>query len=805
MQVQGQVAYIMQGGERVLPAPHYFCMCINTAGITFVANDIPTTAEGDPNTFEGQITRTVTRRTWSQLGGIQIVSGQGTSEVVVRPLAGTTFAQQFSRYAKGRLTLTVTIENRFTRYVAHPCPGYAPTVVTTTWGSTHTYVIEIRKIFDMPDGAIINEISGPGCVTPGQQQLVTFSVAPWVSLLSTAGFDSYHWNFPTGTTQVHHSADRSSVTLRVGPNFNGGDISVRLGACNVRTQTLQTPLTLALQVRPGVPTLTHNGNGINFAGGLCLPFGAEQQTIRITNADPMLEYTWENLDGWEYSFNSSNHTLTFTPLNDARTIRLVVYGSCGEQTHNLEINRSLSTEVNQIVAVSGGTCVEANAITQFEVTGVADNTPITWAIVGEPNGWSIPNPSMPFIRTGHGSATVSATAGCGDATIMQKFGIGADIPAIFADERVCFTESEVTKTFSVFRPSPNTVFEWCFPRSEWGLVGADNQSTITLTMATSGKLRVRAYGGGCDDDDANAGWSDAIQIGFETQKPELYEIACVPAGMSGTITLAVSNISDGATYEWRIPAVFGEEIGHNSDFSEIEVYTLGNAGEFIIEVRALGVCGDSEWAEIDIVVSEVPYQVGTNVMDMWGIIMARMVAVGTDLLDFDRENMFFRWYVNGNFYSEGDGMFHLVFNFGSSLIESGRALAVITTPYGCQYRTSEISWGQSALMATMTRMPTQTPAPNSASAQLASIIEELKRGLEIMIVPNPANDVVTITLPEPTRSSILIINTNGQIVTRAQGNSADVRIDVSNIPNGMYVIFVEQNGRRYFEQLVIRR
>jgi len=793
--MQAQVVSITQGG---VPVSGHHCMPIGNQGTEFQAN-----------VNLANLSSTATNNivyTWTTMGGIEVVSREAGT-ITVMPKAGITYDDFFSKYAQGRLRVTARVQHRFLRRIIYPCYPHDTTWVYHYYSSQHTAEILIRKQFSDLTG---NLITGPECVRVGQR--VTFSVAPWISLyqLGTVGFDEYTWVIPPGVAQgvLHRSADRSSVTFVVGNNFDGRTISVNLGACNVgEGNPRQEPLTLTLRAEPGVPELYGDAS---FAYGMCLPFGAGEQTLTIANADPTLTYIWSNLDGWADAPTDtlgSNHKLTFTPGNDARHLRLSVEGSCGVQTHDLRIERSLSAEINQIVAISDGICVEANRSAQFKVTNTDKNMPITWAVAyGTASGWDISpamvNFSQPYIRAGSGKAIISARAGCGSLVIEQEIRICADIPIILSAERRCFAESKVTETFSVFNPNPNTIFEWCFP-SEWRAEGAYNRGTITLIMTTSGELRVRIKDSWDDDD---AGWSNVIQIGLVPETPELDEIACVPSGMLGRITLSVSNPSAGATYEWRIPEEFGI-MTYDSDSTAptIEVYTLGNVGEFTVSVRALSSCGNSEWVESNqIVIEALPFWIMTVERGL-PINRQRVLSVYTDDwgIDFDWFGARYTWLVDGEFFAEGYGydMFFEV-QFPVSSRPNGTASVIITTADGCEHKLEEISWGTMAPANAPIQAQQTLTHPQVRMSPTTIVFEE---NLNIVVAPNPARDRVAITLPEIGNSSIFLMDMNGRMLKRMRSDSLNVEIDVSNIPNGTYIISVKQNGNRYTEQLIIRR
>lgn len=67
----------------------------------------------------------------------------------------------------------------------------------------------------------------------------------------------------------------------------------------------------------------------------------------------------------------------------------------------------------------------------------------------------------------------------------------------------------------------------------------------------------------------------------------------------------------------------------------------------------------------------------------------------------------------------------------------------------------------------------------------------------IALYPNPANDLVHIKGIE--NASITILNTIGQVILKANNTT---QIDISNIPNGIYLVRIETEKDRYFKRVI---
>ena len=784
---QAQTVTITPGATSTNGNDYFYCMPVDDPGTLFKAN---ITGLNGGSTIDS-----VVSYSWSVLGGIDIVGGTIINPVTIKPKTGNDYATQYSKYAKGRLTVTCKVQHKY-QYILKDCDESGFVTYDTLWYEYHAYystTIEIRKQFsDLTSNAIV----GPECVKYGQS--VTYSVAPWVSLyqLNYVGFDDYEWNIPVGVSQglLYYSADKSSVTFTVGNKFEGKTISVRMGACNLSGQK---PLTLTLKAEPGVPTLPDN---INFSQGLCVPLDAISYSIPLSNTTPDAVYVWGNLEGWLFNpsattdtlTSANNYTLTFYPKNDARVLWLKVISPCGtEQIYNLSINRSLTLE-NKIETVAGGTCVVPNQFVPFTVTGIDNSVAIKWSIFeGSATGWFIlpgtENSSHAIIFTGTGNAIIKvSTKDCPGITLTENFGINPKIPVINSGTPICLSASPTTKTFSVKQNDPNATggYDWDYP-SEWIFVGAtSNQSSITLMVTQGGEIKVRAIG--CD----TTNWSDAIEVGFAPVPPQLTGIAtCINSGMPDNVTFSVIP-EGGFTYDWDIPSDFGYITSANSDKSVIEVYTLGNAGIFEILVRAISSCGLSEWTSDTITIS-APFYIETMIF-----MGKRYISTNIVETNVDWENTYFIWYLNGVQYSEGYGYGGYDYiSFTATSIPNGSAYVILITPDGCKYQLAPISWGGKTGRANTNPQN----APNSISDIDDPILSN------IIIAPNPARDIVTVTLPEMTNSSIFIFSMDGKLIKRIYGNNFNTEINVSDISNGTYIILAEQNGKRYSKQFIINK
>jgi len=72
-------------------------------------------------------------------------------------------------------------------------------------------------------------------------------------------------------------------------------------------------------------------------------------------------------------------------------------------------------------------------------------------------------------------------------------------------------------------------------------------------------------------------------------------------------------------------------------------------------------------------------------------------------------------------------------------------------------------------------------------------INELNNSFNISVYPNPANDIITILIPQ--NATIEIINIEGEIIKTINNNDKEIQIDLKNLSSGIYIIkAITENG-----------
>jgi len=81
----------------------------------------------------------------------------------------------------------------------------------------------------------------------------------------------------------------------------------------------------------------------------------------------------------------------------------------------------------------------------------------------------------------------------------------------------------------------------------------------------------------------------------------------------------------------------------------------------------------------------------------------------------------------------------------------------------------------------------------------------LQPDVKISLYPNPANESVTIEVPENMdRSELIFTNMIGQTVLRKNVTSTSVTMDLTGFSNGIYFVHVQNGNQRITKKLIVQ-
>jgi hypothetical protein len=70
------------------------------------------------------------------------------------------------------------------------------------------------------------------------------------------------------------------------------------------------------------------------------------------------------------------------------------------------------------------------------------------------------------------------------------------------------------------------------------------------------------------------------------------------------------------------------------------------------------------------------------------------------------------------------------------------------------------------------------------------------------VFPNPTQGEVVVALPSNAPSKIQVYSLQGSLVYETSHNEQQFAINLSQLPNGVYLIQCEQDGKRFFRKVV---
>lgn len=223
---------------------------------------------------------------WSVSGGIEVVDSTDT-EITIRCKSGNSYTTKYSKYAYGEIVIHA---KKVEEEVSEECASCEMQDCNPYYKAS----INIYKTFDWSG----NKIVGDNCISAGDS--VTYSVAPWISLLYYTS-NEYYWNIPEDlrASDLYYSADGSSVTFVASENIEGQTISVEIGKYNLDSG--QDALTLTTSRDIDIPQI----DGMIECSYYCLPFKTDTFTLIINNASEDALYEWDVLS-WTSTISMDN-------------------------------------------------------------------------------------------------------------------------------------------------------------------------------------------------------------------------------------------------------------------------------------------------------------------------------------------------------------------------------------------------------------------------------------------------------------------------------------------------------------------
>jgi hypothetical protein len=377
---------------------------------------------------------------WTAPANSSIVSGQGTSSIVLQFSSGFTSGN-----------LSVTASNCF--------------------GTSTARTLALSSTTSTPAS-----ISGPlRAVCAGSQQ--AYSTA------SISGATVYTWTVPAGAV-INSGQGTTSILVTFPTPFTSGAVTVKSGtACF--TSAARSITVYSVPVAPTSIT----GNSVGVCGGSTQTYSCPASTTGATS------YNWSVPSG--ATINSGQGTtsvsVTFPAGFSTGNVSVTAGNLCGNSTARTLAVRSVTTQPGTISGPSANLC--GGGTFTYSIAAVAGATSYTWTVpagcsITANNGTSVTvNISTSFTS---GSISVLANNSCGSSTArtLALSRLPATPASISGPASVC--PSAMGLVYTTPAVSGVSTYSWTLPSGASITAGAGSNS-ITVNWGTvAGSVSVRA-------------------------------------------------------------------------------------------------------------------------------------------------------------------------------------------------------------------------------------------------------------------------------------------------------------------------
>ncbi len=454
-------------------------------------------------------------------------------------------------------------------------------------GSSAFKTLAVTKVIPAAPVAI----TGPAnvCSYVGTSGVATYAIT------AIAGATSYNWTVPTGAT-IASGQGTASIDVNFDNTFLPGNISVQsVAACG---SSLFKTLAVT-KVIPAAPT------AITGIAAVCAYVNTTANvTYSITAVSGATSYNWTVPAGASIvsGQGSTSIDVSYSSSFVSGNVSVQSAINCGSSAFKtLAITQTLPTAP---LAITGpaGVCAYVGSSTNavYSIAAVAGATYYIWSapagatIVSGQGTTSISvSYSTSFVS---GNLSVTSVAGCGSSA-AKTLAISKTLPAapasITGATNACsyMGSTSVTAVYTAAAVSGATSYNWAVPAGAT-IVSGNGTSTINVSYSASfvsGNISVQAI--------TNCGSSAAKTLAITKTAPAspaaISGIAsvCSYVGSSSTVTYSVTAVSGATSYTWAVPGGAGIVSGQGTTSIAVSYSTSFVSGN--VSVQAAAGCGSS--------------------------------------------------------------------------------------------------------------------------------------------------------------------------------------------------------------------
>ncbi|NBX80754.1 MAG: T9SS C-terminal target domain-containing protein [Flavobacteriales bacterium] len=562
---------------------------------------------------------------WTAPAGTTIVSGQGTTSIVLNIEEGFTSGNLAVKSVNPcaesteRIKLIGSILARpasISGSVAGLCavgnsnPTYIATTVAnaenytwispegtaiTTGQGTQTISLNIADSFvsgnlvvtannvcgsSLPTSIAISSLAAqPGVITGVSTGLgVNGTQTTTYSIASVNGAIEYLWTVPTGATIVSGQGT-VSITVEFNSSFTSGNLSVEsLNACGNSLKR-----TLILYSVPRIP-LSISGAFTS----ICSQVSSEL-TYSIAPVLGATSYTWTVPVGTIILSGQGTNSITLSITSSFASGNLSVTANniCGSSAPRILMLNSTPRVPGIISGISSGLCSIGTSISSYKIVPVLGAVNYTWTV-----------PTGATIVSGQGTDSISVEFSgvftSGSLSVVANNACGSSAPRVLALNSVPRLPGLITGRTNDLCPDTNgvltytiapvagaTSYLWTVPAGTT-LLSGQGTTSISLSVSAdfiSGPLRIAATNG-CGVGAERSVWLRSIPL-----TPAITSGSVTPCG---TETYTCSSVTGAVGYTWTVPAGLVIISGQGTNTITVNVTNATVSGN--IQVRAFNNC-----------------------------------------------------------------------------------------------------------------------------------------------------------------------------------------------------------------------
>ncbi|MBT1689817.1 T9SS type A sorting domain-containing protein [Dawidia soli] len=637
-------------------------------------------------------------------------------------------------------------------------------------------------------------IMGPECVAFGNTTPLTYRIQ--------GGANTYTWDVSPASAgwTVLPGNGPSIVIIPAFENIPAtGEVEVHAtieGDCGT------APVASVLKVKTG-PDKPAAINGL-----ACVPYGTTSSTYNVAPVARATGYQWQIPTTWSVSGATNGTSITVNPNNTNGTLKVTALG-CSSASASNETELAVRMGPATPAAISGPVCIAYGATGMlYSIDTIADAIGYQWEV---PAGWSYAagpdQHSITITATDNTAGTIRVKAlGCDESANSNyrslQVSIGPPPPSTINGLRCIATAGNLV-TYSV-APVVNAVgYAWSFPFG-WTVQGASNATSINvISSSTSGTISVRALG--CDATTGSAA-SEALVVVAPAQPGAIrYYVdgivnnTCISKDATHTVTFSIDAVAGADSYTWTFPAAWGVDPINTAVLSVTVTTDAASGGTVTVTANHASGCNSTARTQ-QLIRSGLDFCVDiTAPIPLYKVYYIDPGTISNGTASY------YRWFAgsSGTPLSEGPDAYaylarETVTGIRVVITDSNGCETAFSVPDNLPVNTNTCNYTNAADQQTASTMARAAGSDENA-------FQHGKPTGRLKLFPNPASDVITVTLPENVpQGNMMIYSAAGNQMEARSGVTKDVVVDIGSYSEGVYYIAVSSSLGMFYDKFIVK-